>query len=210
MMDFFNEVDEAVRHDQMMKFWKLWRLPLLAAAIGLIIGTAAFQAYRHYDISTREADASTLIRSMMAEEVKTDALKQLANDGTTPYRNMARFTLSRHALANTDAATATELLQQVADDRAHPLMKDMARLQQALLAVEKKNYPAAEALLTPLVETPGPLLSPARELYIINALDQNKRSEAKAMLERMLSDTTTDAATLQRAQQLLAPAVDAE
>ena len=57
MGDIFQEVDEEVRRDRFNKFWKEYGAYVIAAAVALVLGTAASVGWREYNAQRQQEDS---------------------------------------------------------------------------------------------------------------------------------------------------------
>lgn len=55
MADFFREVDEDVRRDQLIRFWKKYQNWIIGAAVVIIAATAGWRLYEHFRLKAGEA-----------------------------------------------------------------------------------------------------------------------------------------------------------
>ena len=61
MGDIFQEVDEEVRRDRFNKFWKEYGAYVIAAAVALVLGTAASVGWREYNAQRQQEDSEKLV-----------------------------------------------------------------------------------------------------------------------------------------------------
>jgi len=112
MSDIFREVDEEVRRDQAVKLWEKYQNYIIAAALAVVVATAAYKAYETYRIRAAEAagakfeTALQLARDGKPAEAKA-AFAALAADAPDGYRSLARFAVADQT-GLTDPAAAIQ------------------------------------------------------------------------------------------------------
>ena len=63
MSDIFREVEEDVRREKLVKFWKAYGDYLIALAALFIIGIAGWQLWQRYEARQRDAASTAFIPS---------------------------------------------------------------------------------------------------------------------------------------------------
>ena len=86
----FQEVDDAVRQDDLKLWWKRWGTWVVAAAVLVVVAVAGFVGWRQYDQSKR-AEASAAYSAALAkiDSDKAAARAELgkqAESAPAPYR----------------------------------------------------------------------------------------------------------------------------
>ena len=94
--EFIREVDEAVRQDQWLKLWRRYGSYIIAAALAVVIGSAAgvgwrsWQQHERLEEARRYADAQQLLRDGKPAEAAA-AFAALAEDASSGYRVLAQL-----------------------------------------------------------------------------------------------------------------------
>src|SRR5579871_5926673 len=97
MADIFQEVDEDVRRDKALDFWKKYQNLILAAAILIVLASAGFRYWR-YETERAAAAAGDQFQSAIASieagrvEDASGVLGSLAANAPGGYRILAEMT----------------------------------------------------------------------------------------------------------------------
>lgn len=207
----FREIDEDLRHEQWMKWWKRYRGVLFAAIAGILLAVAGSQVWLHYQreavdrSSVQFADAQALVDSDKAAALT--AFRNLAAEGTAGYALLARLQAAALLEQQGDRAAAIAAYRQLEEDAREPVYRDLAALLGIL--VELKT-PADDALrteigtkLAKLAADTSPWRFLARELQAQLAFAAGNRQEAERIANQLIADQTTPAGIRNRARMLL-------
>jgi hypothetical protein len=186
--DIFEEVDESLRQDTALKWWKR-ALPFLIAGVVAVIGAvAAFEFFRaqraaEIDAQARVYDtAATAIEAENLAAAKT-ALAQVGQ-GDGGFAAIANHMLAgvEKEMTNDPAAIAQQLR---AAAEAEGLLGDMGTLKLAYVQADTVGLAELEATVRPLIDKGGHIGSLARELVAAKALAagevERARSEYQAL-----------------------------
>jgi len=204
MSDIFHEVDEDVRRDRVVNFWKRYQTPIFVIAFLIVAATGAWSYYQNERLKAAEA-ANERYRaaSASAQDGKRQeaiaAFEALAKDGPKGYASLARLR-SAGELAAVDKAKAIAAFDAIADDsRVDKLTQEVARLRAALLVMEDGDRQKAETRLGPLMTSSGPFRYSAQEWTALDALENGDFDEAQRVFNLLLSDRDAPQAMRQRA-----------
>ncbi len=209
MADIFREIDEEVRRDKALEFWKRHGNKLIALAILVVLATAGWRAYDYYQTKEAQAAGARFEAALEASRAgRTDEaekeLAALSKDGSGGYRALARFREAAE-LGKTDAAAAVKLYDALATDNSYAVpLRDVARLRAALLLVDTASLAELKTRLDPLLATPGPISPNARELLGLAALKAGDYETAGRYFDEIIIDRSAPAQLRQRADLLLA------
>jgi hypothetical protein len=208
--EFIREVDEAVRQDQWLKLWKQYGNYVVAAALAVVIGTAAgagwraWQANERLEEARRYAAAQQLLRENKPAEAAL-AFTALAEDAGSGYRVLARLRAAEAQTAAGDPAAAAATLEQLAaNDDAEPVYRSLGELLAAQRAFADAQPTAVLAELEPLVGIDGPWRYSALELRALAQLQDGDTAGARQTLDDLLADPLTPPQLGRRAAELLA------
>lgn len=188
MTDIFEEVDESLRQDTVLKWWKR-ALPFLIAAIVLVIGAvAAFEIFRFQRADAIDAQArvyDTAITAIEAENLPAarNAFAQVGQ-GEGGFAAIANHMLAEveQEMSDDPAAIAQHLRIAAAADG---LYGDLAALKLAYAKADTAELAEIESIVAPLVQKGGQIGSLARELVAAKALSagdiERARSEYQAL-----------------------------
>jgi hypothetical protein len=120
LSDIFQEVDEEVRREQLKKLWDRYGSYVVAAAILVVAGIAAWRGYQWWEAQkAAEAGAAFEMASTLADAGKhadaETAFAKVVTDGTSAYRHLARLREAAE-LARIDAKAAIALYDKIAAD----------------------------------------------------------------------------------------------
>jgi hypothetical protein len=207
--DVFREVDEEVRREQLKKLWERYQYLIVGVVVFIVVGVGGWRVYEYLQlrqaerVGTQFENAITLAESGKNEEAEK-IFAQIAVDGTPAYRVLARLRQAA-ALAQTDAAKATELYKQIsADSSTEQVMRDLASLRAAGLLIDAGSYVDARKLLEPLAQPGRDYRHAARELLALNAWKSNDRPGALKWYAAILTDPEAPSSSRTRVEMLIA------
>ncbi len=208
--EFIREVDEAVRQDQWLKLWKRYGNYIVAAALAVVIGTAAGVGWRAWQQNERLEDArryaaaQQLLRQNKPAEAAA-AFAALAEDAGSGYRVLARLRAAEAQAQAGDPAAATATLEQLAaNDDALPVYRSLGELLATQRAFANAQPTAVLAELEPLVGINDPWRYSALELRALAQMQSGDTAGARQTLDELLADPLTPPQLGRRAAELLA------
>ncbi len=154
MADIFQEVDEDLRRDKALAFWKKYQNQILGVVIVVIAVAAGISGWRTYRQHQIESNGTAYLQAMEALErdpkaagPQFDALAK----GSGGFAVLARFQQANLAVKNGDQAKAAQLFQEIAGDGSvDKAMKDMAAILGGLALLEAGKPDDASKLVAPL------------------------------------------------------------
>ncbi|MEQ9641103.1 MAG: tetratricopeptide repeat protein [Alphaproteobacteria bacterium] len=210
MSDIFREVDEDVRKDQLTSLWKKYGVFVIAAAVALVLGTAASVAWREYQASVRTQEAQAYLDAITAlQESDTGPalgqLGKLAADGDTGYATLARLQEAAALQRSGDGQAAVASYDTMAEDDDVPeIYRDLARLLAVLILLDDGASEAVSARVNALLAPDNPWRFNAREVDAILALRDGNREAAANKFKSLADDNEAPAGMRSRARQVLA------
>jgi len=202
---FIREVNEELRKDQAKALWQRFGMPLIALAVLIVVGTAAFVAYRYWDESRANRSGDAFSQALkLANDGKSDealaALDQLEKDGYGAYPLLARMRAATVKADKGDTAAAVADFDAVAADGAIPAgLRDMARLRAALLLVDSGSFADVSSRVEPLTADTNPLRHTAREALGLAAWKEGKSDDALKLFDQIAADDAAPQNARQRA-----------
>ena len=209
--EFIREVDEAVRQDQWLKLWRRYGSYIIAAALAVVIGSAAgvgwrsWQQHERLEEARRYADAQQLLRDGKPAEAAA-AFAALAEDASSGYRVLAQLRAAEAQAEAGDRAAASAALDRLADDAdAAPVYRSLGEL----LATQQQLADAQ----APAACSPGwsrstgiddPWRFSALELQALAQMQSGDTVAARQTLDDLLADPLTPPDLARRAAELLA------
>jgi hypothetical protein len=207
--DIFQEVDEEVRRERLMKLWERYQNLIIALIVLILAGVGGWRGYEYYQ-AKRAAEIGTAFEQAvtLAEEGKhaeaEAAFAKVATEGSAIYRQLA---LMRQAteLAQTDPKAAIAAYDKVASDSAVGVdLKDLASVRAGELLLDAGNFNEARAHLEPLANEGRPYRHTARELLALGAWRAGDTAAVKRWSDLIASDIQTPPAIRDRVEMLAA------
>lgn len=208
MSDIFREVDEEVRRDKAVEFWKKYQNYMIGAAALIVLATAGWRFYDYRRLQAAQAagaqfeQALELDRSGKGPEAAA-VLAKIAAEGPSGYRIVSRFAEAA-VRSKTDPAGATAAYDALAEDASiDPLLQETARLRAALLRLNAGETDKAKAALEALAAPTGAYRHTAREMLGVVALAAQDYQGAGKWLDMVVADPDAPQSPRQNAELLL-------
>jgi len=207
--DIFQEVDEEVRRERLMKLWQRYQIPIVLVLVLTLAGVGGWRYYE-YQQDKRAADLGTSFEQAvsLAEEGKhaeaDAAFAKVAADGNKVYRELA---LMRQAaeIAQTDAKAAIAAYGKIADDGSvGPDLKDLAGVRAGELMIDAGSFQDVRSRLEPLATDGRPYRHTARELLALAAWRSGDIAAAKRWFDLLVGDILTPQTIRDRVEMLIA------
>ena len=211
MSDIFDEVDEAVRREQFIKLWERYGYLVIAVAVLIVAGVAAWRGYDYWQ-TKKAADFGTQFTSaaILAEEGKHDeaekAFARIAAQGTAGYRVLARMREATE-VAQRDPKAAVAIYDELAASSAtEQSLRDLAALRAALLLADTAPFPELSRRLEPLAAANAPFRHSAREILAFAAWKAGDSAAVQKWSQLIREDPETPPALRDRIDVLTAVA----
>jgi hypothetical protein len=199
----FQEIDDAVRQDDLKLWWKRWGTWVVAAAVLVVVAVAALVGWRQYDAS-RRAEASTAYSQALAKiesdkaAARTELNKQ-AESAPEPYKSLAALAAAQLLDKPEEQAAA---LQAVAT-RLPPELADLALVIAGYRSVDHGKLDGMLGQLGPLAQADRPFHASVIELQALAAAKKGDLKQAKELWNSLLKDSGAPQGVQQRAQAML-------
>jgi hypothetical protein len=194
--DIFQEVDEEVRREQLLKLWQRYQNLVFAVIALILVGVASWRAYEWWQ-AKRAAETGTAFEAAVAlaqsgqHTEAAAAFAKIAADGTSGYRSLARLRQAAE-LAQTDAKAAIAAYENIAADNSVAVEKrDLAGLRAGALLVDQGSFNDARKELEPLAGQDRPYRHTAREMLALAAWRAGDIPAAKQWFDMILTDLLT-------------------
>ena len=199
----FQEVDDAVRQDDLKLWWKRWGTWVVAGAVLAVVAVAGLVGWRQYDASQR-AQASAAYSIALAKIGQDNAaarteLNKQAESAPEPYRSLA-------ALAAAQLLDKPEEQVDALDAVASRLpadLSDLALVIAGFRSVDGGKLDAALVRLGPLAQPDRPFHASVNELQALAAARKGDLKQAREIWTALLKDSTAPQGIQQRAQAML-------
>ncbi|MDU6489054.1 tetratricopeptide repeat protein [Bradyrhizobium sp.] len=214
MSEFYDEVDEEVRREQLKRLLDRYSIFIIAIAVLIIAGVGGWRGYQYAE-GKKAAEAGSAFNKAieLSEQNKREeaekAFAEVAATAPAGYRMLARFHQAAEA-AGRDKAAAVKLYDELAADRSIGAeQQSMARLRAAGLLVDTAPYPDLKQRLEGEAASGAPFRHAARELLALSAWKANDAAAARQWLDMIALDGETPPGLRSRAEalQALLPAV---
>jgi hypothetical protein len=208
MTDFFREVDEDVRRDRAIQYWKKYQNWIIGAAIIIVAATAGWRVYEYFRLKgaeaagTRYETALQLLQDGKSSEAAA-AFQSLGNDGPRGYAMLARLA-GADALSATDPAAAIKAYDELAaDPTLDAIYQDVARLRAAYLRIDSDDPKQFEARYAPYAGPDQAYRNLYRELLALAAIKDGDYDTAGRWLDEISADPQAPPAVRGRAEAFL-------
>ena len=146
MADIFQEVDEALQKERMEAFWRRWGPWLIAAAVAIVLITAAVVSYKDRREQQLTQATNQLMQARNADQPR-QALSAFANSANNPHKSYARLLAAGNALADDDINKAGQFYSDIIADNAAPAAyQDLARVMAVRVSFERQDRDAEQIL----------------------------------------------------------------
>jgi hypothetical protein len=209
MADIFREIDEDVRREKAIEFWKKHGNILIALAVVAVAATAGWRGWEYMQGKKAEAAGSRYETAIEASKAgrTDDAEKELADiakDAPRGYEMLARLRAAGE-IAKGDTAAAVKAYDAIAADTVYPApMRDAAKLRAAILLVDSAPLAELKTRLDPLTGSGSVWAASARELLGLSALKAGDFAAAGKYFDEIIVDRAAPPGLRQRADLLLA------
>ena len=209
MVDIFEEVDEELRRDKYQDLLRQWGPWVLGAAVSIILGAVAWQAFDAWQTGDRESSSDAFISAMnnvQADELNLAAagLETLAGEGTPGYVSLALLQRGNVALQQGDNAAAAEFFDQAAARSSDPLLRDMAEIRSVWASWDSLSFSDIDLRMNVLVGNNSPFRHLARETIAAAALRADEIERARTQYQFLAFANDAPGGVQARAQEALA------
>lgn len=214
MSEFFDEVDEEVRREQLQKLWEKYSLLFIGAALLIIAAVGGWRGYQYLE-AKKAAEAGDAFNKAVelsdqgkhAEAEK--AFTELAAKAPSGYRILSRLRAAGEA-ASGDPKAGVKLFDEIAADRSVGAdLQALARLRAAGLLVDSASYAEMKQRLEADTAPGATFRHSARELLALSAWHANDSAATRQWLDMIAldGDTPPDLRSRAEALQALLPPV---
>lgn len=203
MSDIFHEVEEDVRRERYEQLWKQYGKYVIALAVLIVAGVAAWQAWQRYDSGQRQQASDRL---QQADQIATTGnyvqaetdLAPLTKNAPAGYSDLAKFRLAGVYLAEGKRDQSIDLLRQLTT-LSDPILSSVARLRLAWTLADASPKSDIVNLLQPLMGKDSPWRFAASEVIAYVDLKDGARAQAIGEYQQIAQDNAAPATLRQRA-----------
>ena len=199
----FQEVDDAVRQDDLKAWWKRYGTYSVAGAVLVVVAVAAVVGWRQYQTAQRSA-AGQAYSIALAKIGQDNAgaraeLEKQAQNAIEPYRSLAALAAAQ--LRDTPEEQVAALLDVAA--KLPGELPDLAMAIAGFRSVDTAKGADTIAKLEPLAAPDRPFHGSVVELQAMQAQRKGDLKRAKELWTEITKDPTAPQGAVQRAQALL-------
>ena len=128
MSDIFEEVDEALRKEKLLKVWEEYKNTIIASIAILIFSTAATSGYKSWNTSRNETETAKLSQALESEQPIL-ALEEFVLDTRNNHKALAQLSLASLYLQGDEKEKAIAVYKDMVEKRGAPkYLRDQARI----------------------------------------------------------------------------------
>jgi hypothetical protein len=199
----FQEVDDAVRQDNLKLWWKRWGSWVVAAAVLVVVAVAGFVGWRQYDAS-RRAEASVAYSAALAKVESDKAaaraeLNKQAENAPSPYNFLAALAAAQLQDKPADQVASLEGVA----PRLPPELSDLALVMAGFRSIDAGKLEEEVGKLGAIGQGDRPFRISVIELQALAAAKKGDLKRAKELWTDITKDASAPQGALQRAQAML-------
>ncbi|WP_439400722.1 tetratricopeptide repeat protein [Bradyrhizobium sp. DASA03068] len=209
MSEFFNEVDEEVRREQLKKLWDRYSIYFIALMVLVVAAVGGWRAYQYFE-ARKAAEAGAVFEKAveLSEQGKHEdaekAFTELAAKAPSGYRTLARLRAAAEA-ASRDPKAGAKMYDDIAADRSiGGEWQDLAKIRSAGLVLDSASYADMQQRLEASAAPKSTFRHSAREMLALSAWRNNDMTAARKWLEAIDGDGETPPGLRSRAEALQA------
>lgn len=203
--EFFREVEEDYRRDQVLKIWKRYNGLIIAGAVLLVAAVGGWRYWQHAqavraETASEQFDKATKLAQGGKTEDADKAFAALRSEAPAGYQMLARFRTAADLGKRDAAAGAADYDRLAADTGLGDGLRDLARLRAALLRLDGPDPSAALTSLQGLAAPTGAFRHTAREMLGLAALKRGEYEAAGRWFDQIAADADTPQGLRQRVE----------
>jgi len=205
---FLREVDEELRRDQLLGFWRRWGRWLIVAII-VALGALALVLFLNHRGQARTEEQGEKLNSAiqdLAEGKVTSAratIDQLATNADPGIRALAMMNQGNLALSKNDLKGAAARFAAIAGDSTLPqTFRDLALIRQTNVEFDTLKPEMVIQRLFPMATPNSPWFGSAGEMVAMAYIKQGKRAEAAKLFSQIAQQKDMPPELSQRAVQM--------
>ncbi|MCF8478855.1 MAG: tetratricopeptide repeat protein [Rhodospirillum sp.] len=205
----FREVDEDLRHEKMVAFWKQFGGLVIGAAILVVAIVAGAQGWKAYQASARAAaaeqyEAAQVLLAKGDTEGALSALEAVAGNGASGYAPLAALRRAEVQAKDGKVEDAVAAYKKIAnDENLEPVFRDAGRVLAVMRGMEILDPAEVDSLLSSARAGTGPWRALAEEMAAISTLKRGDKATAVDLLRGLANDPQGPGNSRRRAVQIL-------
>lgn len=200
----FQEIDDAVRKDEMKEWWGRYGTLVVAAAVVVVVAAAGLVGWRQYDQAQRGAasaaySAALALAATDPAAARAELEKQSAS-AAEPYRSLAAMVAAQLRATPEEQVAA---LVAVAPKLPARELSDLAMVIAGFKSIGTPKAQETVALLEPLGATDRPYQLSVHELQAMAAMGKGDAKRARELWTEIMKDRAAPQGMAQRASAML-------
>lgn len=200
MDEFVTEIQEDLRREQILTFWKNYAKYIIAGIVAFVLGVSGFLYWQSNKQERQMADALLFEQTLKITDLKErrEKLAILSASPSAGYRALALF-----EAAEQEASPAKAYRALAQNPRLEPSLKELASLK---AIIKDMGYAPAQTLLdevTQLVKVAGPWREQAFEIQAMLLLETGRRNDARQIFENLSKSPAAPEGVRARASAML-------
>jgi hypothetical protein len=196
------EIQEEIKRDEMIKLLRRHGNTVITLLVLLVVSVAGYQIFQHYDRQANQKSAALVLGTLQNPTPDLKALDTAAKN--RKYADLANLSKANLLVKNGELDKALAEYQKVSANGHNQIFRDLATLNAANLELNKN--PADDKIekqLKQLIDGKSYFSYTAKDLLAVYYVQNNKNTEAKAILQDLSSDANAPVTISHRAKQLL-------
>jgi hypothetical protein len=187
--DIFQEVDEDLRRDKALAFWKKYQNHIIGFALVAVVAAGGTVGWRQYTQNRIEANGAAYLQALRAADSDPKAaathFEAIARE-KGGFAVLARFQQANQSIKDGDKAKAAGQFAAIATDNAvDKALKDLAAVLGGLAWLDAGKPDEAAKLVQPLTGDDQPYRFSALEIQGQAALAAGDKAKAKKIYEQL-------------------------
>jgi hypothetical protein len=206
---FIREVNEELRSDRLRFVWRRFSRVIIAVAVLIVLGTAAYSAYRYWASNQASDTGDKFIAALaLADQNKPDealaALTAIEKNGHGDYPLLAQMRAATLLAQKGDKAGAIAAFSAIGKDSSAPaVIQDAARIRAGFLLVETGTYEQVSAEVEEMAVPSNSFRGSAREVLGLAAYKAGNFAKAREWFQAIADDAQSPRNIANRAQMML-------
>ena len=205
---FLREVDEELRKDQLVGFWKKWGRWLIVAIVAALLALGGYLWWRS-DQAKQNAERGEVLSGVLNDleqgrrQGAEAKLAPLAESDTPGYRAAAQLTLAALKGQADDLAGGAAGYKAIAEDAGLPQpYRDLALIRWTATEYDTLAPAQVIARLAPLAQAGNPWFGSAGEMTAVAYMNMNQPRRAGPIFAAIAGDESVPESIRQRAVQM--------
>ena len=203
------EVEEELQRERLLNFWNKYRFLIIGGVFAIILSTAGTEFYHSWRNKVRldesnKFEAAVLLNATGEQEKAVAGLKTVSQEAKTDYKYLAELRLAGIALQNNKLEEALATLKSIYENSSAPSsLRNIARLSYVGHQIDTQNGNTLLPILSDLLVPQSEYYAAAVELKTAILLKQDKKEEARQLLQNAVLNPNLAPDTVNRLKSFL-------